>query len=278
MKDLLLVTDLDHTLVGDRHALACLNQTLGTLRSRIHLVYATGRSLAGARQLQQEENLLEPEGWATGVGSALLWCGEPDLAWDRQLQHHWDRPALSALLSSWSDLILQPASEQTPYKLSYELAKPCMGPEAHQFEQRLQATLRHADLQAQVVFSSGCQLDLLPPAAGKGAVTGYLQRKLGLRPDQVLCCGDSGNDRSMLGGPWWGVMVSNARPELLAWWRQVRPDTLLRSHCHHAAAIRHALQTLPLLGREGVPRGGLGNPDPMAVPVGNGDTNGCCGH
>lgn len=247
MKDLLLVTDLDHTLVGDRQALARLNQTLQILRSRIDLVYATGRSLAGARQLQQEEGLLEPEGWATGVGSSLLWCGEPDPAWDRQLQHHWDRPALGALLSGWSELILQPASEQTPYKLSYELATPRLGTEAHQFEQRLQATLGQANLQAQVVFSSGYQLDLLPLAAGKGAVSGYLQQKLGLRPDQVLCCGDSGNDRSMLGGPWWGVMVSNARPELLAWWRQVRPDTLLRSHHHHAGAILHALDTLPLL-------------------------------
>lgn len=247
MKDLLLVTDLDHTLVGDRQALASLNQTLQTLRSRIYLVYATGRSLAGARQLQQEEGLLEPEGWATGVGSTLLWCGEPDPLWDRQLQHQWDRPGLAALLSGWRDLILQPASEQTPHKLSYVLDTPLPTTEAHQFEQRLQATLRQAQLHAQVVFSSGYQLDLLPQAAGKGAVSGYLQQKLGLRPEQVLCCGDSGNDRSMLGGPWWGVMVSNARPELLAWWRQVRPDTLLRSHHHHAGAILHALNTLPLL-------------------------------
>ena len=270
MKDLLLVTDLDHTLVGDRHALARLNHTLRTLRSRIHLVYATGRSLAGARQLQQEEDLLEPEGWATGVGSALLWCGKPDLAWDRQLQRHWDRPALSALLSGWSGLILQPASEQTPYKLSYELVKPRVGTEeAHQFEQHLRATLRQADLQAQVVFSSGHQLDLLPPAAGKGAVSGYLQQKLGLRPDQVLCCGDSGNDRSMLGGPWWGVMVSNARPELLDWWRRVRPATLLRSHHHHAGAILHALTTLPLLAQHSA--------DPTA-PAGNGDTSGYSVH
>lgn len=247
MKDLLLVTDLDHTLVGDGQALARLNQTLRALRSRIDLVYATGRSLAGARQLQQEEDLLEPDGWATGVGSALLWRGEPDPDWDRQLQHHWDRPALSALLADWSNLILQPASEQSPCKLSFELVEPLTGTAAHQFEQRLQAALGQADLQAQVVLSSGHQLDLLPPAAGKGAVSGYLQRKLGLRPDQVLCCGDSGNDRSMLGGPWWGVMVSNAGPELLAWWRRVRPDTLLRSHHHHAGAILHALDTLPLL-------------------------------
>ena len=247
MKDLLLVTDLDHTLVGDRQALGCLNQTLETLRSRIYLTYATGRSLAGARQLQKEEGLLDPEGWATGVGSTLLWCGEPDPVWDRRLQRDWDRPALGALLSQWSDLMVQPPSEQTPYKLSYELAEPRVGTAAQQFEQHLRTQLQQAGLRAQVVFSSGYQLDLLPLAAGKGAVTGYLQQKLGLRPDQVLCCGDSGNDRSMLGGPWWGVMVSNARPELLAWWRQVRPDTLLRSHHSHAGAILHALDTLPLL-------------------------------
>lgn len=247
MKDLLLVTDLDHTLVGDRQALTCLNRTLEILRSRISLVYATGRSLAGARQLQQEESLLEPEGWATGVGSTLLWRGKPDPVWDQRLQRCWDRHALAALLSHWSELTLQPASEQTPYKLSYELTTPRMGAEAHQFEQRLRAGLRQADLQARIVLSSGYQLDLLPMAAGKGAVSGYLQQKLGLQPHQVLCCGDSGNDRSMLGGPWWGVMVSNARPELLAWWRQVRPDTLLRSHRHHAGAILHALDTLPLL-------------------------------
>ncbi len=247
MKDLLLVTDLDHTLVGDRPALARLNKTLETLRSRIALVYATGRSLAGARQLQQEEHLLEPDGWATGVGSTLLWRGQPDPLWDTMLGKHWHRPALKALLSHWSDLAMQPASEQTPYKLSYELTRPRQGKEAREFENHLRACLGQAGLQAQVVFSSGCQLDLLPPAAGKGPVTAHLQQKLGLRPDQVLCCGDSGNDRSMLAGPWWGLMVSNARPELVDWWQQARPDTLVRSHHPYAGAISHGLETLPLL-------------------------------
>ena len=245
--DLLLVTDLDNTLVGDRKALKQLNSSLEVLRSRLKLTYATGRSLLSARKLQQVEGLLEPDGWATGVGSSLLWCGQPDPAWDARLLVDWDRPALADLFDPWDGLVPQDHHEQSSFKLSYNLLQPLQGEAALAFEAKVHNTLQQHGQRAQVVFSSGFQLDLLPLAAGKGAVVAHLQQKLGLAEHQVLCCGDSGNDRSMLSGPWWGVMVSNATAELQAWWEQARSDTLVRATRPYAGAISEALETLPLL-------------------------------
>ena len=247
MTDLLLVTDLDHTLVGDPLALGELNVKLKALRHRVSLCYCTGRSLGSARELQREQGLLDPDAWATGVGSSLLWRGEAIPAWDRALRQGWERQRLQRLLSGMNGLRLQDAAEQSPYKLSYELGE-MLPPEAcAPFVEDVRRRLKEAGLTARVVFSSAVQLDLLPTSAGKGAVAGFLQTMLGLRPDQVLCCGDSGNDSSMLGGPWWGVMVANARPELISWWEQHRPNTLLRATRSYAGAISEALETLPLL-------------------------------
>lgn len=245
--DLLLVTDLDNTLVGDPKALKQLNSSLEALRPRLKLTYATGRSLVSARELQQTEGLLEPDGWATGVGSSLLWCGQPDPVWDAHLQVDWDRRAIASLFDNWDGLVPQGEEEQSRFKLSYNLLNPLQGEAALAFETKVRRTLQQHGLRTQVVFSSGFQLDLLPLAAGKGAVVKHLQQKLGLAPRQVLCCGDSGNDRSMLEGPWWGVMVSNATPELVAWWEQTRCDTLVCATRPCAGAISEALETLPLL-------------------------------
>ena len=42
----------------------------------------------------------------------------------------------------------------------------------------------------------------------------YVRELLGFRADEVVCCGDSGNDEAMLTDGWLGVIVGNAMPEL----------------------------------------------------------------
>ena len=61
----------------------------------------------------------------------------------------------------------------------------------------LKLRLQQSRLNAQVVFSSGRDVDILPQNSNKGNATIYLQKRLAVSADKTLVCGDSGNDISL---------------------------------------------------------------------------------
>jgi hydroxymethylpyrimidine pyrophosphatase-like HAD family hydrolase len=56
----------------------------------------------------------------------------------------------------------------------------------------------------------------LPAGVHKGSAAAFLVAKWGLRTEQVVVCGDTGNDKSMFMRGFRGVVVGNAQPELKA--------------------------------------------------------------
>ena len=74
--------------------------------------------------------------------------------------------------------------------------------------------LRKRHLHANVGFSHGMYLDVLPVRASKGSAIRYLADKWGIPVDSILVAGDSGNDEEMLSGNTLGVVVGNHSPEL----------------------------------------------------------------
>ena len=77
-------------------------------------------------------------------------------------------------------------------------------------------------------------LELNAPGVNKGTGLMMLARRLGLRPDQVMACGDSGNDLEMIRRAGLGVAMGNStRPVLEA----ADYVTLDNNHDGVAAAI-----------------------------------------
>lgn len=211
----LLVSDLDNTLVGDHEALLVLNQSLKGHRQKLFLVYATGRSYPSARELQSEQGLIEPDFWITGVGSEIYCCGVLDLQWAKRIAEGWERAHAGSIAQKFQQLLPQPKSEQNAYKISYFLDPRAP---SHLLTD-LQAALTDAGLDAQVIFSSNRDVDILPAKANKGCAVIYLRDQLHMPAENTLVCGDSGNDISLFEQSTLGLIVGNAQLELLDWHR-----------------------------------------------------------
>jgi len=73
-------------------------------------------------------------------------------------------------------------------------------------------------LVAQVIFSGGKDLDILPIQANKGMAMTFIRHRLGIDPARTVACGDSGNDLALfVDRQERGIIVGNARSELLDW-------------------------------------------------------------
>lgn len=218
MAQFMFITDLDNTLVGDDEALATLNQHLSQHRDDhgTLLVYSTGRSRTLYNELRQEKELLAPDYVVLSVGTVIYERGSdvPDPSWSDYLSEGWDRDEVVAIASHFSDLVFQPLSEQTDFKVSFYLE----GTIAQEVIPRLEGALGDRGLNVQLVYSSDRDLDILPKKGNKGAAVAFLQQQLGMAGDRTVVCGDSGNDLSMFQQTnAKGIIVGNAKPELRNW-------------------------------------------------------------
>lgn len=230
----MFITDLDNTFVGDDQALETLSHTLNQHREAhgTIIVYSTGRSPTLYEELRVEKKLMTPDFLVLAVGT-LIYRREsliPDPTWANHLSQGWDRDQVMAIAAHFSDLVLQPSSEQTDFKVSYFLE----GPVAKNVIPQLEQLLRDRGLDVQIVYSSNKDLDILPRQGNKGAAVAFLQKQVGMAGDRTVVCGDSGNDLSMFQQTnAKGIIVGNARPELLDWHQsQSSVDTYLaKAHC-----------------------------------------------
>jgi sucrose-6-phosphatase len=246
----LLVTDLDHTLVGDRAALTALNQQVTASRQAgMKLVYATGRSLTLYRQLQTEVDLLDPDVLITAVGTEIYHHGQasPDATWTAKLAIGWHRATILAITQTITDLIPQPTSEQNPFKVSFFLT-PTAAPTVLT---ELTRRLHQPGLATQLIYSSGKDLDILPKVANKGTAMTFVRQQLGFSADRTVACGDSGNDIALFAnGDARGIIVGNAQPELLAWHEANPRDDRYLAQAAYAAGILEGLQYFGLISVE----------------------------
>jgi len=250
---LLIVTDLDSTLLGDNTSLKEFNR-LFQQHSKSYgskLVYATGRSLILYQELKSEVDLLPPDMLITSVGSEIYNTNRVrdininrvrDIGWENIISQDWDVEIVKEIAHGYQQLRPQPESEQGPFKVSFLL-----DPGHQTILEDLKTELITRDIQAQIIYSSDRDVDVLPRRSGKGNALRYILEKPDMSPNRTVVCGDSGNDIALFTENTFGIIVGNARTELIEWYSKNQRANLYRAKSNCATGILEGLRHLKLL-------------------------------
>jgi sucrose phosphatase-like protein len=204
----LLATDLDGTLVGDEEALRTLLRYYDEQEYNVMLIYSTGRYLGSALSLLETENLPHPDILITDVGTEIHYGPELrlDEEWAARITVEWRPEDIKRVAAECEGLIPQ-EGVLSRYRLAYKVQD--QAPIAELVQRLEEANIPH-----KLVFSSGRDVDILPPNTGKGEALRYILESRGLCDANVLVAGDSGNDHEMITLGYPAVIVGNAQQEL----------------------------------------------------------------
>ncbi|MGH7492767.1 MAG: HAD-IIB family hydrolase [bacterium] len=206
----MLVTDIDDTLLGDEKALARLVAFIKQHRRDFCFGVATGRSLGSALAVLAKHGVGGLDFIIASVGAEIHYARDwmLDQGWRSHISRHWHRERIQQLLAPLPFLLPQEETVQREFKLSYFMEES-----AENLAKIHEIIVQHR-LRANLIYSGGKFLDVLPFRASKGKAVRYLCYKWSIPLEQVLVAGDSGNDEEMLRGEMMGVVVGNHNPEL----------------------------------------------------------------
>lgn len=211
----LVCSDIDGTVLGRPEAAAELRRIWDGLGGeRPMLVFSTGRLLDDAKRVVAEGGLPAPDYFIGGVGTHILERSGDRIrsGFSELLEVNWDLARAQQIVRAIEGIEAQPDEQQHEWKSSWFWH----GATEAQLDE-LRAALATDGVEAQVIYSSSRDLDVLPSGANKGNALRWLCEDLGVGLDEVVVAGDTGNDASMfLVEGVRGIAVGNAEPELLA--------------------------------------------------------------
>ena len=261
----LLVSDLDDTMIGDDAATAAFRDywEREALPRGSLLVYNTGRAVDKFQELCQQKQhcLAMPDVLISAVGTKVYnwqqgsWVEDAQYA--SRLDHAWKLDSVrdatyAALAAAGRDKMhFRPPEEQNDHKVTCGVHVDVM----EQVQQQISGQLAHQGVQARLILSGKGDwryLDIVAINAGKLQALEFVRQKYGFAHNKTIACGDSGNDKDMLSGQNLAIVVGNAQPDLLKWVinTQLRPNDeaarLLVTNSHMAQGILEGLQAFGL--------------------------------
>ena len=211
--DYFVITDIDNTLIGkDNTHLQELLNLLENYRYCLGFCVATGRTIESTREILAKHGVPTPDVIISSVGSEIYYGPQIQLGqgWATHIGHKWEREKIIDLLADLPFLTFQEKDTQRPFKISYYMTPG--KDRLADIHYRLTAHKCHYNL----IYSHDRYLDILPYRASKGKAIRYLSYKWEIALQNLLVCGDSGNDEEMLRGEPLAVIVGGYSPELEA--------------------------------------------------------------
>ena len=224
---LLLCTDLDRTLLPNGHepesAGAREQFTALAQHPEITLAYVTGRHRALVQEAIDDYRLPQPDYVISDVGTRIYrsegdhW--QPWPQWEMEIDGDWggmEHAQLHALFRDLPELQLQEQSKQNTHKLSYYVP---LKADSEALLTIMQRRLAEHHVRASLIWSidevaATGLLDVLPARATKLHAIEFLAAQLGIKIQDTLFAGDSGNDLPVLSSAVPSVLVANAGTEV----------------------------------------------------------------
>lgn len=227
----ILATDLDRTLLpngrweADRGAIELFNEL--TRSQGVLVVYVTGRNLDLTERAIREYGVRYPDVLCGDVGTTIRKYGDGgwhyDEGWARHVAHmspRWDAAAIRAAVSGIGGMREQEAEHLNRFKQSYYVEHEHNAAVLAEVDARVKGRFDEV-----IVYSYDSQdgkglLDFLPASATKQTALEYVAGEYRTAKQEVVFCGDSGNDIFPLTAGFRGVLVRNADEQLVANVRQ----------------------------------------------------------
>jgi sucrose-phosphate synthase len=235
-RDRALYTDLDQNLLGDATALQRFIEVIRDNRKCVLFGIATGRRIDSALALMNKHNIPRPDVLISSLGTRIHYGQDLDVDdyWASHIEHNWSPRKIRRLLADLPGMGLQPKIEQTPFKISYYYDAQ----QAPAVEDII-ALIRKEELTANVIWSFGQFLDIVPSRASKGQALRYVAQRLDIPLEHTLVAGGSGADEDMMRGNTLAAVVANRHHEELS--QLVDQDSIYFAGQPFAAGILEAI-------------------------------------
>ena len=222
----ILATDLDRTLLpngswqADDEAIDLFNEL--TERHGVLVVYVTGRNLALTETAIREYGVRYPDVLCGDVGTSIRRHEQSEWKLDEgwiahvgRVSPRWDAGEISDAVSGIAGMREQESEHLNRFKQSYYVEHHRKDEVLKKVDERVKGRFDEV-----IIYSFDSQdgkglLDILPASATKQTALEYVASEFGAAREDVVFCGDSGNDIFPLTAGFRGVLVRNADDQLV---------------------------------------------------------------
>ncbi len=233
----MICTDLDGTFIGDDDSMYELLDIID--RNNILLVFSTGRHLPSVMKFIDDKRIRKPDACLCLVGTRIYFVEKGEFVlddhWSEIISEGWHREKIVELLGDIRELAWQDEEWQTEFKISYFLRE-----NQQEVLKEITSRMEKAKLEAKVIYSCDEFLDFLPVKSSKAGAVRYVIERFGVRRENVVVCGDSGNDLELFKAGFKGIIVGNAHKEL----RDYKSKNAYHATAEHSAGIIEGLRQL----------------------------------
>lgn len=222
----ILATDMDRTLLPNGHwpadpeAIPLFNDL--TRRNDLLVVYVTGRNLALTEAAISEFGVRHPDVLCGDVGTTIRKFRDGEWHFDRgweTLVHgaspRWSAGEVREAIAGIEGLREQEAEHLNQFKQSYYVDHSRKEAVLDAVNERVGGKYDEVAIYSFDPRDGKGLLDLLPDSATKQTALEYVADEYGQPREEVVFCGDSGNDIFPLTAGFSGVLVRNADEQLV---------------------------------------------------------------